>query len=95
MSTETQSTETKDTESLKESITEVRKYMQEALDAHERDLLGDLVNAIGQLGSGGGDQTSESIGEELDQRAVDFDSRHPKLSKLLREIMDTLGKMGV
>lgn len=79
---------------LRESIAEIKKYMQDALDTHERDLLGDLISAIGHT-QGQPVASSETLSEELDQRAIDFDTRHPKLSKLLREVMDTLGKMGV
>lgn len=77
---------------LKDSIAEVKTLMHTALDSKERDFLGDLMEAI----AGGHAEIADSdIGEQLDAKAVEFESSHPKLARAIREVMDVLNKMGV
>lgn len=92
--------QTETTEQLKASITEVKKLMHTALDSKERDLLGDILESMG----GGHSEPPpevvepeviESYGEQLDERAVEFEAEHPRLARAIREVMDLLGKMGV
>ncbi|GAB3110632.1 DUF4404 family protein [Aestuariicella hydrocarbonica] len=79
-------------EELKAQIEEVRKLMQTAIDGKQRDLLGNLLANMG----GGQVQAEPShLGEQLEEQAVGFESKHPKLARALREVMDTLNKMGV
>ena len=77
---------------LRESIAEIKKLMQTALDGKEKDLLGDLMEAIIKPHP---HEIDDSIGDQLDSKAVEFESRHPRLAKALRELMDALNKMGV
>ena len=78
---------------LKASIAEVRTLMQTALDAKEKDLLGDLMAAIS--GEHSAPEEAETIAGQLDTQAVAFESKHPKLARAIREVMDSLNKMGV
>lgn len=77
---------------LRDSIAEVKLLMQTALKGKEKDLLGDLMAEITSKHPA---EIDESIGEQLDEKAVEFESRHPKLARALREVMDSLNKMGV
>ena len=78
---------------LKASIAEVKVLMQAALDSKERDLLGDIISGIG------GDHREAAdnavLTTQLDEQAVEFESKHPKLARAVREVMDSLNKMGV
>ncbi len=82
-------------EQLKASIAQVKKAMHTAQDSSETDLLGHLMSGIV-----GGARPSEVIADDrlmvqLDEHAVDFDTKHPTLAKALRELMDVLQKMGI
>ncbi|MBR9913146.1 MAG: DUF4404 family protein [Gammaproteobacteria bacterium] len=77
---------------LKDSIAEVKELMQTALDGKERDLLGDLMKGITKKHPA---EIDESISDQLDSKAVEFESKHPKLARALREVLDSLNKMGV
>ncbi len=78
-------------EQLRASIAEIRKLMQTALDSKQRDLLGGILTSIGSHP----DTDTVGIAEQLDEQAVEFESEHPKLARAIREVMDSLNKMGV
>lgn len=77
---------------LKDSIAEVKVLMQTALDGKERDFLGDLMETIAR---GHKHHEDTDIGDQLDAKALEFESNHPKLARAIREVMDALNKMGV
>ena len=82
---------------LRASIDNVRELTTQALESHERDLLGRLMSRI-VLAAQGEDFSSdehESLHEQLDEQAVSFESRHPTLAKAIREVMDVLHRMGI
>jgi hypothetical protein len=81
-------------ENLKQHIAEAKILMEKALGNHERDLLGDILSRIIEpkklevL-------EKDSLVEQISASAVDFEMDHPNLAKSLREVGDTLNKMGV
>ena len=77
---------------LKQSIAEIKVLMHTALDDKEKDLLSHLITGISKSHP---HEIDDGITEQLDSKAVEFESRHPKLAKALRELMDTLSKMGI
>ncbi|MBU3070380.1 DUF4404 family protein [Aestuariicella sp. G3-2] len=92
--------QTETTEQLVASIKEVKALMHTALDDKQRDLLGGILESMG-----GGHkppppeviepEAIESLGEQLDEHAVEFETEHPRLARAIREVMDLLAKMGV
>ena len=73
---------------LVQSIQELRTRMQATLKDTERDLLGDILSRMVK----GQDHTDFS---ELDEQVTEFEVKHPKLASSLREIIDSLSKMGI
>ncbi len=39
--------------------------------------------------------TSQDLSDRVQQQAIEFEHEHPTLSTVLRQIVDTLGRMGV
>lgn len=68
----------------------------EALDDESRGMLQQLIRDIQDIASGE-EPSSESraASGQLETAALKFESDHPKLSMILGEIMDTLGKLGI
>lgn len=88
------------TEQLKASIAEVKALMHTALDDKQRDLLGGILESMGGGHSAPPPEAVEpeaieSLGEQLDEQAVEFETEHPRLARAIREVMDLLAKMGV
>lgn len=82
-------------EALRAHIAEIRGLMETALASKEKDLLGDLLSGIVQSAEPETASVNDKLVDQLDAAAVDFEMDHPKLSKALREVGDTLNKMGV
>jgi len=69
----------------------------ESLDDHSRELLQQLINDIEGIAAGeSADAASPSTAAgQLETATLRFETEHPKLSMILGEIMDTLGKLGI
>ncbi|MDM3871901.1 DUF4404 family protein [Porticoccus sp. W117] len=84
---------------LKQQIAELRHSLEQAseTDVHVRDMLGSLMEDIVVLVSENdeGEVDSQAVRSQLDQQAADFESRHPKIAGLLRQLMDQLAKLGI
>ncbi|UTW44792.1 DUF4404 family protein [bacterium SCSIO 12696] len=86
-------------EELKQQIAELRVALEEAsqTDIHVKDMLGLLMEDIVRLTSENDQAQSDSqqVQSQLSQQAADFDAQHPRISGLLRQLMDQLAKMGI
>ena len=83
-------------ESLRELLARVHERLSQAgsIDEESRRLLGALVRDIGRaLGRGSGDATGHV--PHLESMAVRFQTDHPGLAELLRQLIDALGKLGI
>ena len=69
----------------------------ESLDDESKALLQQLMADVDGIATG--DAATSDAGEaaagQLENAALKFESEHPKLSMILSEIMDTLGKLGI
>ena len=69
----------------------------ETLDDQSKVLLQQLIKDIDGIAAG--DAATSDAGEadagQVETAALKFESEHPKLSMILGEIMDTLGKLGI
>jgi len=69
----------------------------DSLDTESRELLQQLMNDIERIATGEPAETAshESAAGQLENASLRFESEYPKLSMILGEIMDTLGKLGI
>ena len=81
---------------LKSHIESVHSELEIAheITPHERDLLGALMEEI-VVQASQDDSKKEELSSELDRYATNFETTHPKLAGIFRQIMDTLAKMGI
>ena len=69
----------------------------QSIDEESRQALQQLIVDIEEIASG---DTPPSVSQasasgRLENATVQFESEHPKLSMILGEIVDTLGKLGI
>jgi hypothetical protein len=75
--------------SLEQSIRELKVTINEALNEHERDLFGDLMTRMA------GGSVDETVHSDLASKATEFEVSHPHVARSIREVMDSLSKMGI
>lgn len=84
---------------LHERLQELRRQLEESnkVDDHIKDMLGSLMEDVLKLSShpAGGSVRKESVKQQLEEQATDFESQHPKLAATIRQVMDLLAKMGI
>jgi len=68
-----------------------------SVDAESKEMLQQLTRDIENIAAGEGDAsaTAEAASSQLEQATVKFETDHPRLSMILGEIIDTLGKLGI
>lgn len=68
-----------------------------SLDEQSRELLQQLIRDLEDIAADKSPQTEnrDSAAGQLETAALKFETDHPKLSMLLGDIMDTLGKLGI
>ena len=74
---------------LNKTLGLLKTVMHEALDEGERDRLSELMTRIA------GGRADNSVHDDLAAKAADFEVSHPVVARALREVMDTLNKMGI
>ena len=88
-----------DSETLKQQLKELHETLEDAshLSTSERDVLGHLMEEMVEIASSGSveEQDAEGIVDQLEKQATDFETRHPRLAGVLRQIMDALERMGI
>ncbi|GAA5316713.1 MAG: hypothetical protein AseanaTS_19170 [Candidatus Pelagadaptatus aseana] len=82
-------------DALKANIAEIRTIMETALASKERDLLGDLLSTMLDKPEPVVPDEHDTLVQQIDSAAVDFEMDHPQLARALREVGDSLNKMGV
>jgi chromosome segregation ATPase len=84
---------------IKSSIRTLHQRLEDAgpLDSETRELLAQLDADLHRLLAAKADVRIEEDGlqERLESIAADFDSRHPQLSAILRELGDALARVGI
>jgi hypothetical protein len=83
---------------LHQLLTQVHEQLQQqdSLDDESQALLQKVLSDV-QTASGAGnlDEAQQDLSERIEQQAVQFEQAHPTLAEILRQIMDTLGRIGV
>jgi len=93
---------------LSDRLRELHYELEEAshLSSDKKDVLGNLMKDIVVLASdeegsskAADDNPAEKktgvIMRQLEKQANDFENQHPRLSGVIRQVMDALGKMGI
>lgn len=85
-------------EALKESLNRLHAELEstDQLDPELAGLVKQLDEDIHRLvGSETEEQSEDSFADRADALAAEFAARHPRLEPILREIGDTLARMGI
>jgi len=84
---------------LRQELKELHDQMEASLHKEplDKDLLGHIMTDLVRIAQGEklGEEAGESLVEQLEDQAADFDSRHPKIAGILRDIVDILSKLGI
>lgn len=83
-------------EKLNDLLTQVHEHLQQqtSLDEQSQELLQQVLRDIKNT-SAGEVELQQDLSDRIEQQAVEFEQAHPTLAEILRQIMDTLGRIGV
>jgi cobalamin biosynthesis Mg chelatase CobN len=83
-------------EKLHQLLTQVHEHLQQqsSLDEQSQKLLQQVLIDV-QSASNGEVELQQDLSDRIEQQAVQFEQAHPTLAEILRQIMDTLGRIGV
>lgn len=83
---------------LHELLTQVHEHLQKQsnLDEQSQELLQQVLADV-KLASTSNveNEQQQDLSDRIEQQAVEFEEAHPTLAEILRQIMDTLGRIGV
>jgi hypothetical protein len=85
-------------EKLHQLLTQVHEQLQQqdSLDAESQVLLQQVLTDVKTASSSDNmDEIQQDLSDRIEQQAVQFEQAHPTLAEILRQIMDTLGRIGV
>lgn len=85
-------------EKLHQLLTQVHEQLQQqtSLDEESQVLLQQVLTDVKNASiSGYSGESQQDLSERIEQQAVQFEQAHPTLAEILRQIMDTLGRIGV
>lgn len=82
-------------ETLKQQLQQLHDALQQhpQLDDESQQLLKTIADDIAV--QSGAAQPDEDLTEQVQQQAIRFEQEYPTLSGILRQIVDTLGRIGV
>ena len=87
-------------ERLHELLGQVHQELERAdsIDDESRELMFEVSDDIRYLLESGrakeGDQ-AKPVGDRLDDLVLAFESRHPRIARMIEEVIDSLAKMGI
>jgi uncharacterized protein YhaN len=86
-----------DREALKDSLTRLHSELESVnqLDPELAGLVEQLDEDIERLMQGREEEIADSFADRVEEMAAEFTARHPRLAPILREIGDTLARMGI
>lgn len=82
-------------ETLKQQLQQLHDALQQhpELDGESQQLLKTIAADIADQGGRG--EPSDDLSDQVQQQAIRFEQEHPTVSEILRQIVDTLGRIGV
>lgn len=78
-----------------ESGQAVDEHLRQSLHALDRDIQKVLAQPAGSSATAQTDAEEASLNERAQELEAKFATEHPYLASTLRDVMDTLGKMGI
>lgn len=86
-------------EELSSQLDELHAELEKAktLSPGERDLFGHLMLDMVRIAQGEEPaiKPKETLRDQLEHKASDFESGHPRLAAVIRQVLDALNKMGI
>jgi hypothetical protein len=85
-------------EKLHQLLTQVHEQLQQQnnLDDESQVLLQQVLSDVQNASiADDSSELQQDLSERIEQQAVQFEQAHPTLAEILRQIMDTLGRIGV
>jgi len=79
---------------LKNELKQLHEQMDDALDVDKKTFVDDVINQL-HKSEKGTQNIDETTLNKLETEAAELVSDHPRLSAILREIADQLGKLGI
>lgn len=82
---------------LHESLQSIRRELDAAggMDDADRTLLEQVAADIERVLDDDDETTPDTVRGKMEKAAVDFEARHPRLARVMNEIVDALGRMGI
>lgn len=79
---------------LKQQLQQLHQTLSDnpQLNDEQRALLQKIANDIQEVAP---QLENQDLSERVQQQAIEFEHEHPTLATVLRQIVDTLGRMGV
>ena len=88
-----------ETDQLRSQLKDLHKALKTAADpaGREHDALSHIMTDIVRVASGEDlhPEDAETLREQIEHQASDFELRHPKTAGILREITDILARLGI
>lgn len=88
-----------DKQKLREQLQDLHTELQqvESLDAGEREMLQNLAKDVQKVLRQEGDQTQQytSLGDRLREVVAQVEASHPRVTLLMRQVIDELAYMGI
>lgn len=85
-------------EKLHQLLNQVHEQLQQqdSIDSESQALLEKVLTDVKVASvSDSIDDIQQDLTDRIEQQAVEFEQAHPTLAEILRQIMDTLGRIGV
>ena len=86
-------------EELKSHLSELQKQLESSkISARDRNLLGNLMSEMVEIANSEAPPDTHRpvrLQERLERYAGEFEQLHPTMAGVMRQVADTLGKMGI
>lgn len=82
---------------LKQLLLQVQEQLQQQddLDNETQALLHKILSDVEGEVNVDADDLNQDLTDRIEEQAVQFEQEHPTLSAVLRQVMDTLGRIGI
>jgi len=82
---------------LRESLESIQRELDAAgaMNEADRTLLEQVAADIERVLDEDDETTPDTVRGKMEKAAVDFEAEHPRLARVMNEIVDTLGRMGI
>ena len=84
-------------ETLKTSVEELRDQLGEdsSVDQANKEALEELAGRIDSMINGDGDHWEEALVEGLEKQLIIYEENHPKLTRIIQNILSAISGLGV